>query len=129
MHHLLSIDSASGVYRRGLTFCAVLLLAVGLDCKSSVQKVSTDIGGGMFKGDPPMCYQYRGEASPTVYASNLFMHANNTCSYAVDCLVYDDVTEKKQHVVLAPFESRIVLLAVEVKASRVELKLECTWKP
>ena len=83
----------------------------------------------MFKGEPPMCYQYRGEVAPTVYAGNIMVHINNTCSYPVDCMIYEDATEKQHRISQPPFVAQSFLLAANVKASRVDLKLECTWKP
>jgi hypothetical protein len=104
---------------------ALVLLA---GCQSKVQKTSVDIGGGMRKGDPPMCFQYRGESRPTTYANNIWLHLSNLCSYPVDCLVYDDVTEQQHRVIMLPQRNASVILASGVDANRVDLKLECAWK-
>ena len=91
--------------------------------------MSVDAGGGMRKGSPPMCYQYRGEARKTYDAYDIFLHLNNTCSYTVNCLIYDDVTEKQLELAMPPFQAANYALATNVQASRVDLSLECTWKP
>ena len=110
-------------------FLAVLAaFAVIAGCKSQVQNTATDAGGGFMKGEPPMCFQYRSEARPTTSANNIWVHINNTCSYMVDCLVWDSVTEQ-QHRMMAPeYQTRSFMVAPEVPQRRVELKLECTWK-
>jgi hypothetical protein len=103
--------------------------ALGIGCQQKTQNVSVDAGGGMRKGSPPMCYQYRGEARKTYDAYDIFLHLNNTCSYTVDCLVYDDVTEKQIRLAMPPFQAGDYTLATNVQASRVDLSVECTWKP
>jgi hypothetical protein len=115
-----------------VTLAAVVLVSglLGVACKSSVQQVSVDIGNGMRKGDPPMCFQYRTESRATsqMGARNIFMHVNNTCRFAVDCMVYNDVTEQQQRVGLPGYRQYSFLLASGVPDDRVDLKLECTWK-
>lgn len=103
--------------------------AFGLGCQPKTQNVSVDAGGGMRKGAPPMCYQYRGEARKTYDAYDVFLHLNNTCSYSVDCLIYDDVTEKQVQLTMPPYQAADYALAQNVQASRVDLSVECTWKP
>lgn len=110
-------------------FALGLGLALGLGCQSKTQNVSVDAGGGMRKGSPPMCYQYRGEARKTYDAYDIFLHLNNTCSYPVDCRIYDDVTEKQVQLVMPAFQTGNYTLAAGVQASRVDLDVECTWKP
>jgi hypothetical protein len=102
---------------------------LGPGCQQKTQNVSVDAGGGRRKGSPPMCYQSRGEARKTYDAYDIFLHLNNTCSYPVDCLIYDDVTEKQTHLVMPAFQAGDYVLATGVQASRVDLSLECTWKP
>lgn len=98
-------------------------------CKPSVKQVSTDVGGGVMKGEPPMCFQYRTEAAPTTFANNIYVHANNTCSYTVDCTVYDDISEQKHRILLAPYVANNYMVASNVAATRVDVELECLWKP
>jgi hypothetical protein len=103
--------------------------ALGLGCQPKTQNVSVDAGGGKRKGSPPMCYQYRGEARKTYDAYDIILHLNNSCSYAVDCLIYDDVSEKQNQLVMPPHQALDYTLAENVQASRVDLSLECIWKP
>jgi hypothetical protein len=76
-----------------------------------------------------MCYQSRGEARKTYDAYDIFLHLNNTCRFTVDCLIFDDVTEKQIQLAMPPFQAGDYTLAANVQASRVDLDLECTWKP
>ena len=94
-----------------------------------MQETSIDIGGGMRKGDPPMCFQYRGEARPTMNAYNIMLHINNTCRYSVDCTFTDDVTEQGHRIVQPAYVAGSVLLAAESPAKRVTIRAECVWKP
>jgi hypothetical protein len=109
----------------------VALLSAALGCTSKVENTSIEIGGGMRKGEPPMCYQHRAEARATgdtgVY--DILLHVNNSCRYAVDCQVYDDVTEKQNHVTMAANQAYTFGIAEAVPNKRVDLKFECTWKP
>jgi hypothetical protein len=76
-----------------------------------------------------MCYQYRGESRKTYDAYDVFIHVNNTCSYPVECVIWDDVTEQETRLVQPPYQAQSLALAMNVQASRVSLKLECIWKP
>jgi hypothetical protein len=129
MRRILFDSSRAG---KRLFFATVLTTAFSapvLGCQSKVQPVSVDAGGGQRKGSPPMCYQSRTESRKTMTAYDIFLHINNTCSYSVDCLVYDDVTENKLHVVYAPYQADSLILAQNVQASRVDVDFECVWKP
>ena len=108
-----------------LTCC--LLVA----CQSSVKKVSSDAGNGSRRGSPPLCFDYRGEVQATGDAGvgNVWAYLNNTCSYTVECVIHDDVTEKEQRVGVLGYKQLRVLLASGVPATRVRLKLECNWNP
>jgi hypothetical protein len=107
--------------------CSSLLVA----CASPVKKVSTEFGGGERRGTPPLCFDYRAEAQATGEAgvSNLWAYLNNTCSYVVDCMIYDDVTEKEQRVAVNSYKQLRFLLASRVPANRVRVKLDCSWDP
>ena len=76
-----------------------------------------------------MCFQYRGEATPTMRAYNIVLHVNNTCSYVVDCTFHDDVTDREHHIVSPAFQPQSYMIAEEVPAKRVDLDVECVWKP
>ncbi len=96
-----------------------------------MKQVSTDFSDSKRQGSPPLCYDYRGEAQATAEAgvSNLWAYLNNTCSYTVDCVIYDDVTEKEQRVAVAAYKQLRFLLAASVPANRLHLKLTCGWSP
>jgi hypothetical protein len=123
-------DSARAL-RRCLPVIFVLVLGFSLApaCQSKVQNVSIDIGGGKRKGSPPMCFQYKSEVRATASAYDIFLHLNNTCSYTVDCVFYDDVTEQQHPISEPPYTANSVILASNVPAKRVDIDVECTWKP
>ena len=114
-------------FARVVFVCCSVLLA----CHSEVKKVNTDFGSGSRRGSPPLCLDYRGEAQATGEAgvSNIWVYLNNTCSYTVDCMVHDDVTEKEQRIGVLGYKQLRVLLAAGVPSNRVRLKLECSWSP
>jgi len=123
-------ESARALLRRPLLFVAWCpLLLAPLACKSHTQNVATDIGGGMKKGSPPMCFQYRGEVRSKTTAYDVWLHLNNTCSYAVNCTFFDDVTEKEYPFNVPAYYNHSQLLAGDVETKRVDLSAECTWKP
>ncbi|HEY0468140.1 MAG TPA: hypothetical protein VGC79_28270 [Polyangiaceae bacterium] len=107
--------------------CCLLIVA----CQPPVKKVSTDVGKGTRQGSPPLCYDYRGEAQATDKAgvSNIWAYLNNTCSYAVDCTIYNDATEQESRISVNPYKQLRFLLASGAPAKRVHLKLECSWTP
>lgn len=105
--------------------CSSLFVA----CHPPVKQVST--GTGSRQGSPPLCFDYRGEAQATDKAgvSNIWAYLNNTCSYNVDCVIYDDVTEQEHPIGVAAYKQLRFLLAASVPANRVKLKLQCSWSP
>jgi len=107
--------------------CGSLLVA----CHPPVKQVSSDAGKGTRQGSPPLCFDYRGEAQATDKAgvSNIWAYLNNTCSYNVDCVIYDDVTEQEHPIGVQAYKQLRFLLAASVPANRVKLKLECSWSP
>lgn len=111
------------------TLIACCVLAVG--CHPTVKQVSTSGAKGARQGSPPLCFDYRGEAQATDKAgiSNIWAYLNNTCSYNVDCVIYDDVTEQEHPVGVMAYRQLRFLIATSVPASRVKLKLECSWNP
>ncbi len=127
----MSYDSARAPKRCPSVFVGVMLaVSFATACGGTkMQKVSIDIGGGMRKGDPPMCFQYRSEARATTRANNIWMMINNTCRYMVDCNIYDDVTEREHRVAIPGFQTVSYIVATEVPQSRVSTKFDCTWKP
>src|SRR6478752_410486 len=109
----------------------VLTCSLFVACHSQVKQVSSDAGNGSRRGSPPLCFDYRGEVQATGQSgvSNVWAYLNNTCSYTVDCTIYDDVTEKEQQVGVVAYRQLRFLLASGVPASKVRLKLECSWNP
>ena len=118
---------ASGVLP--LLFAALVALSLATGCKSQVQDTAVEIGGGMRKGDPPMCFQFRTEARASMNAYQIWLHVNNTCSYSVDCTFVDDVTQQEHRIVQNPYVANSYLLAPQVPNSRVRADAECIWKP
>jgi hypothetical protein len=125
----MSADQARAHERCPHVFLALALaLPVFSACHPQLQNTAVYMGDGVMKGEPPICFQYRSEARPTSNANNIWVHINNTCSYAVDCNVWDSVTDQ-QHRMMAPeYQSRSFMVAAESPESRVSIKLECTWK-
>jgi len=109
-------------------FLTLVAVALGVGCGPKMQSVATDAGNGYLKGDPPMCYQHRTEARPTSSANNIWVHINNTCSYLVDCNVWDDVTEQEHRMIAPEYQTRSFLIAAEVAQRSVDTKFDCTWK-
>jgi hypothetical protein len=107
--------------------CGWLLVA----CHSPVKQVSSDVGKGSRQGSPPLCFDYRGEAQATDKAgvSNIWAYLNNTCSYTVNCRIYDDATEQGHPIGVQAYRQLRFLLAASVPANRVKLKLDCDWTP
>ncbi|HEX6273880.1 MAG TPA: hypothetical protein VFZ53_12620 [Polyangiaceae bacterium] len=100
-----------------------------LGCQNKVQQTSIDIGGGMRKGDPPMCFQYRVEPRATQDAYDIFLHVNNSCRYSVDCTFTNDQNER-EHRVVQPAHQAVSYVVVEnVPVKRVDVDAECVWKP
>jgi hypothetical protein len=113
---------------------ACLILGSGsvlVACHPQVKQVSSETGKGTRQGSPPLCFDYRGEAQATDKAgvSNIWAFLNNTCSYNVDCVIYDDVTEQEHPIGVQAYKQLRFLLAASVPANRVKLKLECNWTP
>jgi hypothetical protein len=104
---------------------AALAVMAGVGCGAHLQQTS----GSPSHGSPPLCFQYRGEArpSPTPGQSNIWVMANNTCSYPMDCMVHDDATDQQNRIVLPPYGTNSYLLAIGSASSRVNLTLDCTW--
>src|SRR5687767_14692256 len=96
---------------------------------SPVKKTAVEIGGGMRKGSPPMCYQYRGESRPLANGYDIWVHLNTTCSYSVDCTVVDGVSAEESRVVIQPYQQQSIVLVRMSESKRVSLDLDCVWKP
>jgi len=121
-------DLARATNRCPHVFLALFASVLVAGCGPKVQSVATDMGDGSMKGEPPMCYQYRTEARPTTRANNIWVHINNTCSYLVDCTVWDDVTEQQHRMIAPQYQTRSFMVAAESDSRRVNVKFDCTWK-
>jgi hypothetical protein len=125
---------ASSLGMKSLASLAWLVFGCGslvVACHPPVKQVSSDAGKGTRQGSPPLCFDYRGEAQATDKAgvSNIWAYLNNTCSYNVDCVIYDDVTEQEHPIGVQAYKQLRFLLAASVPANRVKLKLQCSWSP
>jgi hypothetical protein len=128
MERVLLIWAPAGRLVTSLVLACAMCSLSSMGCASKVQQTSHYAGEGMREGTPPMCFQYRIEMRPTARAGNLWLHANNTCSFVVDCVFYDDVTEQNFRLVQAGYQSRSVVLAAEVPASDADVDVKCTWQ-
>jgi len=111
--------------RRFLLGVAALGWSV-LGCHSAVQPTAY-MGDGLYEGAPPMCFQLRKESRPTNQARTLLVHFNNTCDFALDCLVYNDVTEQEQRAVVIANGRATLLVAAGSDASSFDVELSCQW--
>jgi hypothetical protein len=119
-------DSLRASKRFFPAFFALLALQA---CQSKVQQTSIDIGGGMRKGEPPMCFQYRVESRATQDAYDIFLHVNNSCSYSVDCTFTNDQNEREHRVVQPAYQAVSYVVVENVPVKRVDVDAECVWKP
>jgi hypothetical protein len=97
-----------------------------LGCHSALQPTAY-MGDGLHEGDPPLCFQLRKESRATNRARNLMVHFNNTCDFALDCLVYNDVTEQEQRAVVVANGRSTLFVAAGVDASSFDVELSCQW--
>jgi hypothetical protein len=107
----------------------LLCVAGAVACGPKLEPTAVEIGGGMRKGSPPMCYQYRGEARALSKGYDIWVHLNNTCAYSVDCTFFDDVTEQQNQFVMAAYQQQSVVLSRGSESKRVSIDAECVWKP
>ena len=108
-----------------LRFAALVLGALPA-CGRAVQQTAY-MGDGVYQGSPPLCFQFREESRPSTYYRSLLVHFNNTCSYALDCIVTNDATEQEQRVLVMPKQHSSLLVASGVDISRFDAQLDCTW--
>ncbi len=96
--------------------------------KSAVQQTAY-VGDGMYEGEPPMCLQHKKESRPSSASlRSLLVHFNNTCDFAVDCLVYNDVSEQEQRVVVLPNRRWSLLVAAGTEERSFDVELNCVWQ-
>lgn len=96
-------------------------------CRPTVEPTAY-VGDGTYEGDPPMCLQHREESRPGPYKRLLIVHFNNTCDFALDCLVYNDVVDNEQRVILLGNGRASLLVATGQDASRFDVDLDCQWQ-
>lgn len=95
-------------------------------CTHAVQQTAY-MGDGVYEGSPPLCLQHREESRPSTYYRSLLVHFNNTCDFALDCIVTNDATEQEQRVVVMPKQHSALLVATGVDISSFDAQLACTW--
>jgi hypothetical protein len=103
-----------------------LCLLVLSGCRPTVEPTAY-VGDGTYEGSPPMCLQSRKESRPGPWQRSLLVHFNNTCDFGMDCLVYNDVTEQEQRVVVMPNGRTALLVAAASDESSFDIDLHCTW--
>lgn len=108
---------------------ALGLVLLGAACGPKLEPTAVEIGGGMRKGSPPMCFQYRGESRPLAQGYDIWLHLNNTCSHPVDCTFRDNVSDQENRVVQPPFQAQSIVLVRQSESKRVDIDAECVWKP
>jgi hypothetical protein len=104
------------------------LSLTSLGCRHHYVKQTAYAGDGNYTGSPPMCFQHREESRPTSVSRTLLVHFNNTCSFPIECSVYNDVTEAEQEVRLFQGGRYILLVSGNSDAKRFDVELDCTWQ-
>jgi hypothetical protein len=105
---------------------ALALLALG--CRPAVQPTAY-VGDGLYEGDPPLCLQHDEESRPGNWKRSLLVHFNNTCDFAFDCLVYNDVADNEQRVVILGNARASLLVATGQEDTSFDVELDCQWQP
>jgi hypothetical protein len=62
-------------------------------------------------------------------AYNHLLHINNSCRYDVDCTFHEDLTDRDHQLVTPAHQAVGYQLAQEVEAKRIDVDVECVWKP
>jgi hypothetical protein len=118
--------------RMGITIGGALWLGLGLlsalGCRPSVTPTAY-VGDGVYEGSPPLCLQVRKESRPGPWQRTLIVHFNNTCDFALDCNVYNDVTEQDQRALMFPDRRTSLLLTASSDESSFDIEMDCMWKP
>ena len=105
---------------------ALALLVLG--CRPAVQPTAY-VGDGTYEGSPPMCLQHDEESKPGPWKRSFLVHFNNTCDFAFDCLVYNDVVDNEQRVVLLGNARASLLVATGQDDTSFDVELDCQWQP
>lgn len=113
--------------RRVAALCAGAVALGALGCRPSVEPTAY-VGDGTYEGEPPMCLQYDEESRPGAYKRSLIVHFNNTCDFAVDCMVYNDVVDNEQRVVVLGNGRAALLVATGQDAKSFGVELHCQWQ-
>ena len=112
--------------KRGADFGFLLLALLWPGCRPSVEPTAY-VGDGMYEGDPPMCFQHREESRPGPWKRSLLVHFNNTCDFALDCLVYNDDADTEQRVVVLGNGRASLLVATGQDTTSFDVDLDCQW--
>ena len=95
-------------------------------CHPAVQPTAY-MGDGVYAGSPPLCLQHREDSRPSTYYRSLLVHFNNTCDFALDCIVTNDATEQEQRVLMMPNQHSALLVASGVDIRSFAAQFDCTW--
>lgn len=112
-------------------FAKVVLVCASASAPACSKPVMQDVayvGDGTYEGEPPMCLQYRKESHAETKQRSLWVHFNNTCSFPLSCLVYNDVSEQELQVVLLKYQPKSLLLLAGSDESSFDVELNCTWQ-
>jgi hypothetical protein len=104
------------------------LIGCVASCRPAVQPTAAYVGDGTYEGSPPLCLQHREESRPGPWTRSLLVHFTNTCSFAIDCSVYNDVTEQEQRVIVFAKQKASLLVAAASEESRFDVELDCSWQ-
>jgi len=104
-------------------------LVLVLSCGRPAVQPTAYVGDGVYEGSPPMCLQTRKEVRPGPWQKALLVHFKNTCDYAIDCLVYNDVTEQEQRAIVFADRDAMLIVTAATDESSFDIELDCQWKP
>jgi 23S rRNA maturation mini-RNase III len=110
-----------------LTVCSVLLGSWGCHHHQAVQPTAY-VGDGVYEGSPPLCFQHREETRPGTFHRSLQVQFTNTCDFALDCDVYNDVTETEQRIVVLAKQRSVMYVPAVADVTDFDVELNCSWK-
>lgn len=116
--------TSNDIVRRRFGWALALLCAA---CRPSVEPTAY-VGDGTYEGEPPMCLQHREESRPGPWKRSLLVHFNNTCDFAFDCMVYNEIADTEQRVVLIGNGRASLLVATGQDVTSFDVELDCQWQ-
>ena len=97
--------------------------------KDAVQQTGY-VGDGRYEGQPPMCFQIDKESKPSASTQHhLMVLFNNTCGYAVECDVTNDVNDNEQQVNVPANMNRNLLIELNSDKRSFDIDVFCSWTP